>query len=402
MQIADQVVVSTDGHVNELPEMWKRMPAKYADLIPRFEKRVDGTNFLTLPKGSKIRFETFRVPPEAEDYEREFRRDPTGGTDLARRIAHIGRDGVHAEVVFPNLLLAAGVTDHPAFNETLARTYNDWVFEVFAPCPERFMPAAIIPLDDIKAGMAEAERCLKKGFRTVFMPASIPWRPYYSDQYDPLWSLFEDAAIPVNFHVFSGDTCFFSDFASFTNISVEKFARVKPLEPADSSLERLSTTVIGMAAGMGPIVHLTGGGALERHPRFKFVIVEAECGWLAWTLQAMDSMQHKRRLHLERLSIKASEYFLRQGAVTFTDDPVGLNNIPFTGSHCLMWSNDYPHDEGTFLRPEAGPEMIRARLSDDNARALLCGNAARIYGFDLAKIAAMAATTNGTAVTASP
>jgi hypothetical protein len=94
--------------------------------------------------------------------------------------------------------------------------------------------------------------------------------------------------VVLNFHVFTGNVFFGTDFASVDGMSVEEFAmRRESARVTEERMERLSTTVIGMAAGMGPIVHLTGGGVLERHPRLKFVITEAEAGWLAWTLHAM-------------------------------------------------------------------------------------------------------------------
>ena len=81
--------------------------------------------------------------------------------------------------------------------------------------------------------------------------------------------------------------------------------------------------------------------------------------------------------------MRASDYFRRQGAVTISDDPVALNNLEFTGATCLLWGNDYPHDEGTWPNSAASLAQIRKRLSAEDARRVLCGNAARLYGFDL-------------------
>ena len=142
--------------------------------------------------------------------------------------------------------------------------------------------------------------------------------------------------------------------------------------------------MVGMAAGMGPILELTGSGVLERHPDLQFVITESECGWLAWALQAMDQMQERRHLYRKHLPLRASEYFLRQGHVTITDDAVALNNIQLSGgADRLLWGNDYPHDEGTW--PDSGRfiDTIRKSLSSEDAQKILCGNAARLYGFDL-------------------
>ncbi len=33
----------------------------------------------------------------------------------------------------------------------------------------------------------------------------VPWQPYRLDVYEPLWSLIEEARIPISFHVFSGN-----------------------------------------------------------------------------------------------------------------------------------------------------------------------------------------------------
>jgi len=146
--------------------------------------------------------------------------------------------------------------------------------------------------------------------------------------------------------------------------------------------------VIGMAAGMAPVVHLTAGGALERHPNLRFIVTEAESGWLAFALQQMDRMQDRRHIFLKKLSLKPSEFFLRQGHVTITDDPVALSNMKFTGVDCFLWGNDYPHDEGTFPESERFIDQIRAELSPGDARKVLSENAARLFGFDLERLAA--------------
>ena len=138
---------------------------------------------------------------------------------------------------------------------------------------------------------------------------------------------------------------------------------------------------------MGPIVHLTGGGVLERHPNLRFVVTEAECGWLPWTLHAMDAMQRRRRLGLETLSLRPSEYFKRQGAVTISDDPVALRTLDMIGAGNVMWGNDYPHDEGTYPHSRQYRDQIVAAAGPEDAHRIFMGNAARIYGFDETRLA---------------
>ena len=65
-----------------------------------------------------------------------------------------------------------------------------------------------------------------------------------------------------------------------------------------------------------------------------------------------------------------------------------LNNVRFTGTDCMLWGNDYPHDEGTFPNSRRPIEEIRAALEPAKAHHVLCGHAARLYGFDLDHLAA--------------
>jgi predicted TIM-barrel fold metal-dependent hydrolase len=62
---------------------------------------------------------------------------------------------------------------------------------------------------------------------------------------------------------------------------------------------------------------------------------------------------------------------------------IGVGNI--------MWGSDYPHPEGSW--PETRAQMLDAfrGTPDADLEAMLGGNAARVYGFDLEKLAPLAA-----------
>ena len=380
-----ELVISADGHVQETDAMWERVPEPLrSQCAPSLHSHPDGILYKSLKRSELMDIEVLEGSTPA-DREREFRNDPSGGTDLALRQAHQLADGVHAEVIFPNDLLELGSSHDPDMNFTLARVYNEWVSELFSPASHRCLPVALIPTDDVDRAVQETEHCLSLGFRSIMIPCANAWLPYDLPVYEPLWSLIEEARIPLNFHVFTGNVSFGADFATVEDMTEADFlARQKAAQPhtREYRKESLATTVLGMAAGISPLVHLTGGGVLERHPDLQFIITEAEAGWLAWTLQAMDAMQERRRLGLKSLPLKASEYFLRQGAVTFSDDRVALKNIDVTGTECLMWGNDYPHDEGTYPRSADFRREISQTVGPVHAEALFAGNAARIYGFD--------------------
>ena len=53
------------------------------------------------------------------------------------------------------------------------------------------------------------------------------------------------------------------------------------------------------------------------------------------------------------------------------------------GADRFMWGSDYPHDEGTYPYSREGLRFAYARVPSDEVAAMLGGNAARVYGFDL-------------------
>ena len=57
----------------------------------------------------------------------------------------------------------------------------------------------------------------------------------------------------------------------------------------------------------------------------------------------------------------------------------------------VCWGSDYPHYEGSFPYSREAMRLAHAELPEDEVRALLGGNTAKFYGFDLDKLAPLAA-----------
>jgi predicted TIM-barrel fold metal-dependent hydrolase len=378
-----EILISADSHVGETEALSERLPEHLRPFLTRLVPAANGD--LDFEYAGEVGNFPTRKALSARDREKEFRSDPSMGTDLDIRLRDMAREGVDAQVVFPNLGLASGGgRESVEYYEAYARAYNDYVAEVFGDQPKRFKPAGALPVDQIESAVAEATRCIERGFATLFLPCVVPWQPYRLKVYEPLWSLVEEAGIPISFHVFSGNLSLGGEFCDASDLSEERVALTRKYHEARFLAGEEFETVVGMAAGMGPILELTGSGVLERHPNLQFVITESECGWLAWLLQAMDQMQERRALYRKALPLRASEYFLRQGHVTITDDAVALANIQLIGgADRVLWGNDYPHDEGTWPKSRRMIERIQDALSPEDAHKILCGNAARVYGFDL-------------------
>jgi predicted TIM-barrel fold metal-dependent hydrolase len=377
------LLITADSHVGETEALHERLPEHLRAFVTKLVPADNGD--LDFEYAGEVANFPIRKELSDRDREKEFRPDPSLGTNLEIRLRDMAREGVDAQVIFPNVgLESGGGRESVEFYEAYARAYNDYVGEVFSDQPKRFKPAGALPVDNVESAVAEATRCIERGFATLFLPCVVPWQPYRLDVYDPLWSLVEEAGIPISFHVFSGNLSLGGEFCDVGNLNDERCAIARKYHEARLRVGEELETVVGMAAGMGPILELTGSGVLERHPELQFVITESECGWLAWALQAMDQMQDRRHLYRKHLPLRYSEYFLRQGHITITDDAVALNNLQFTGgADHMLWGNDYPHDEGTWPDSVRFIDTIRKTLSSDEAHKILCGNAARLYGFDL-------------------
>ena len=363
----EQRILSADSHVQEPPELYaERLPARYRDRAPRIVER-DGERYHVVEGKKPRRLDIAKTRETEDDQSREFRHDPSGGRDIDRRRADLARDGVDAEIIYPNQSLFLYNAQDAGYQFAVARAYNDWAIELFGSHGDRFLPVAIAPVIDIAEAVAEVERAAGLGYRTVKIPISMSARPYNLPEYDPLWAAIADSGMVLALHAFTED---------------------QDTYPEDWGTEEgvgggLIHMAMSMIRGQNPVALLIASGALERHPGLRFVIVECGAGWLAWLLYVMDEQAAKKHMWIRpKLDLLPSEYFRRQGHLTFSDDPVALHNIRFTGADCLLWGSDYPHDEGTFPHSRAVIARTFEGVSGEDTRKIVHDNAARLYGFD--------------------
>jgi len=380
----DLRIISADNHIAEPKELMESLPD---ELRPQLRQRIerDGDVFVEGPGRRPMRLayaERYVGWVDDEERQREFRNDPTNGQDPEHRLTDQARDGVYAEVIYPNEFMSVSSHPHDQFQVMASQAYNDYLWSVFGDRPDRFVPVAILPGMNIADTVAELERVAAMGYRSALMPVSVPWLPYNERDWDPVWTTFEETGLLCAFHVFTGNLCQFTEFSDPLNIPLDRLEAYRARIELRGFEEVLGTTVGGCAAAMGPLLHLSGSGAFDRHPRLRFVLAECEAGWLAWTLSAMDRMQRRRHYGLTKLELSPSEYFRRQGYVTFSDDEIAMLLVERIGADRMMWSNDYPHDEGTFPTSDEVIRRTMGHLDADTRAQLLSGTAAEAYGFD--------------------
>ena len=312
-----------------------------------------------------------------------------------RRLQDLEDDGIVAEVVFPNTVppffprssLTAAPPSAEDFEQRWAglRAHNRWLADFCAEAPGRRAGIAQILLNDVDAAVEEVRWARDAGlFGGVLLPGVPPdsaLPPLFAPDYEPIWQVCEELAMPVNHH--SGSAV--PDLGAY---------------PASGAMFIVEITWFAHRA----LWHLIFGGVFERHPDLQLVMTEQGSGWIPATLSTLDfylerfqSTQATNEMKIagpvaEGLTRSPSSYWATNGHVGASffrptecalRDQIGVDRI--------MWGADYPHTEGTFPYTSEALRMTFADIDPTEVAAMLGGNAADVYGFDLDALAPVAA-----------
>jgi predicted TIM-barrel fold metal-dependent hydrolase len=292
-----------------------------------------------------------------------------GEFDPAVRIRELDADGIAAEVIFPQMApFGAGlmqyrfaVTEEQSFAGCQA--YNRWLADFCRANPKRHAGVALIDVEDIDASVAEIRAVKELGLRGVLLPSSTGRHPFYHHpRYEPLWAVCEELELPLHSH--SGWSPDYGDVACATAMYI---------------------TEVDMWA-QRPFAALMWSGAFERHPRLKYVLTETGVGWVVEKLRVLEfKADNPIFKHFTRkLSLKPSEYFARNCWLGASFMPLHEGRFRHAiGVDRLMWGSDYPHLEGTWPNTLKALQETFSSYPEDEIRAILGGNAAQVYGFDV-------------------
>jgi predicted TIM-barrel fold metal-dependent hydrolase len=359
------IMISADCHCNEPAGLWhKYLPEDYRKRLPRIEVDENGVKWVIAEGMQRSRLLDNRL--EGEDRVRN-----AAGADPLERLKDHRRDGVDAEIIFPNKGLSMWATQDAQFGTAQCRVWNDWAWETFGSYNAVMSPIAAIMTADIELAIEEIKRVAKLGFRGVNLPCKPIFgghdarHPNYNmAMYDPMWQVIQDCDIAVTFHISTGRD--------------PRAARKDGGAVINYVAHALAPTVEPMAA-------LCSSGVLERFPKLRFALIECGIGWVPWALEAMDEAYRKHHMWaLPKLKKLPSDYFREHGAASFQDDPIG---IELAVKHNLvgnfLWANDYPHHEGSWPHSAQSIERQMQNLTEEQRARILGLNTARIFKFDV-------------------
>ena len=375
--MVERNLISADSHVNEPSNLWvEGIDKEFRDRAPRVVDNPPGQrpgSYMILEGVPPIHLAqgmgAGKKPEELPKFFQEstYKDARPGGWDPAERVKDMDIDWVEADVIYTTLGFRMFWLKDAALQRACFRAYNDWLAEYCSYAPNRLAGLALISLYDTDEGIKELRHYAKMGLRGAMIWCSPPEdRPYTSPMYDPFWAEAQELNIPISLH-------------SITGVGPERRFAIK--DPIDRYLR---STVLCHEV-QRTVTTLIFSGVLERFPRLKFVSAENEVGWLTFFLQKLDQAQEEYRyLYPTLLKLTPSEYFHRQVYATFIDDPVGVATREFIGVDNIMWSSDYPHTVSTWPNSREIVERDLRGVPEEEKQKIVRGNAARLYGFDLA------------------
>jgi predicted TIM-barrel fold metal-dependent hydrolase len=370
--------ISSDSHVVEPGDLWvDRLPRAMRDDAPRATRdpanRHIYFNGPGLARGVDLTLSVSAGLSNAE-VDALLVEDPdatpgvNGGHDPVARLRDLWRDGVMADVLYPTCGLSLLQLESPLLQQACFEVYNNWLAEFCSLDPTRLIGLALIACWDTDLAVRELERARDLGLRgAVFWTSPPASDSFFDPRYERLWTAAERLFMPLAVHTLGGQRA--SRDVARLGTTVEASFHV-----AIEYRQELQRT----------LCELVAAGVFARHPDLHVVGAEAGIHFLAEMERRMDSGYRGfwSKLPDNVLPEPPSFYFRRNVWLTYISDPVGLHNLPFTGTEQLMWSGDYPHGASTW--PHSADQIAREHigLNADDVRKLTLGNCARLYSID--------------------
>jgi predicted TIM-barrel fold metal-dependent hydrolase len=381
-------LITTDCHIAPPYALVDELPESYREYFPRLERRRDG---LYVKSPRTVISAMMEAMGGGSDTSVKVDDDPRAlakmavlnvcdgaepSFDPAEQIADYERDGVYGAVLIGQLAVLE-VAKPLAADVAYCELVNDWQAETWGPYLDRVAPGILLPHSDVGASVKELERAAAKGLRPALLPDHIHDRPYYLPEWEPLWEAAERLSTPITMHVGG--------------------LRKSPEETMRQMQQQLKHPAPGQAftgwylqcVEMGETLgHFTFSGVFERHPKLHVVMTEGYAAWLGFAMQFYDHHWTQSRFggaNLARgpwgakLKEVPSFYLKRQAHATFMWDPLAIQSRAVTGCDCLLWGNDYPHNEGSFPDSQEWIDKQFAGVPEAEIDAMVRGNAAKLF-----------------------
>ncbi|RVT94479.1 amidohydrolase family protein [Sphingomonas crocodyli] len=384
--IAGIKIIDTDTHLSEPHDLWtSRAPANLKNLVPRVDlfegkptwiigegKQLSGIGASPISvikkDGSKSR--------SLEFFDWQIGDVHAGAHSVKERLEVMDEAGIHAQIVYPNVLGFGGQRGWDADENIRIASieiYNDAMADMLQQSKQRIYGMALLPWWDVKRSVAEVERAKKMGLRGVIInsdPQNNGLPDLAERHWDPLWEACVANDMPINFHIGASESSSAWFGSSFW-----------PSEPHDIRFAIGSSMLFfGNARVMANIIL---SGILDRYPTIKFVSVESGIGWIPFLLETLEYQLHENAV-TKTFSLTPEEYFRRNIYGCFWFE---RKNMAATVRQCgvdnVMFETDFPHPTCLYPEPLEHAASGLAQLTFEEREKILSTNASKLYNIPL-------------------
>ena len=287
-----------------------------------------------------------------------------GYWDPHERLKAMDRDGVDAEVLYSEVSAFRYLGEMTEGADESVRAFNDVLYAFGSVDPRRLVVSYQIPLYDIDVAIAELDRVLALGAKSIQMPvfpSELGMAEYYDERYAPLLARIEEAGVPICCHI-------------GLNTNLDSLMWRDPT-PNKGVMVGVTALVTAEAFGMWIMT-----GVLERFPKLKLVFVEPGLSWVAWWVTTADDMVQRQGYEFPANRLLPSEYFHRNVSLTFIEEPMALQRLrDVIGVENIMWSSDFPHPVTAWPNSRQVIAEQFAGIPDAERDLMIRGNAERVW-----------------------
>jgi len=243
--------------------------------------------------------------------------------------------------------------------QEVARIYNNSIAEVVKRHPERFIGAAILPVDEPEAMVKEFDRATEElGFKAISLATSFEGVYLDDDRFHPLYERAEASNTPLFVHP--------------QTINPIGFERVQ-----DPLLTPVIEFVFDTTMCIGKLMT---AGTLRRFPDLKFVFARFG-GVMPFIKERFDTVYKmlRGRNIVKDLFALPSEYLKQIYVDTSgaTSPSTLMSTLEMVGTEHTLWGSDYPSNPEISASISAIEELD---IPAEDKKKILGGNIERVLG----------------------
>ena len=360
-------VIDADGHFYEPEDLWdKYLSPEFQDRSPKIARMLGN---------SMVQFEgeeggVSRSDKLFSQMDAKFGHAFRDGWTLESRIKDMDNEGWDIQVCLPTKAVSLPGFIPDDVQGAMCVAYNSWAHDFCSGAPERIKFTATVPGHDIDDMVAEIRRSVSElGAVSVFLPKAIPEKMWHHPDYTKVWETVTELDVPISVH-------------GSSSASGDPWANAR-YNPYAGPFIALGQAIGFPFENMINLGHFMYSGILDKFPRLKLLILEANSGWVPFWLNRLEKYCEGRQsvfFDEHPLDLTPQEYFLRQCAVAAdADEPSIKYVVDYIGDDNIVFNTDYPHPDAPATN-EPLANMMEQPLSEDTKRKILWDNSVKIYG----------------------